>query len=209
MDEERKEDEPERPRGMSAHEFTTMAIVFELSLIPAAWLLAWIWPGRDVPPAEWIVNDALSGLLWTLPLLGFLVVLTWKPVRSLPPIRRVHLMLRRRMGSTFAKMAVWQIVAVAAAAGIGEEVLFRGALQPRAGIWWTAIVFGMVHFITPTYFIFATAMGLYLGWRFRIDGNLLGPMIVHGLYDAVALMVLREHFRRRACFRFSERSPPS
>jgi uncharacterized protein len=37
------------------------------------------------------------------------------------------------------------IATIALAAGIGEETLFRGALQPRVGLIWTAIVFTSVH----------------------------------------------------------------
>jgi membrane protease YdiL (CAAX protease family) len=31
-------------------------------------------------------------------------------------------------------------------AGIGEELLFRGALQPLLGIWWTGLLFALAHY---------------------------------------------------------------
>ena len=37
----------------------------------------------------------------------------------------------------------WLLLAVAA--GIGEEILFRGALQPVLGIWVTSLLFAIVH----------------------------------------------------------------
>lgn len=43
----------------------------------------------------------------------------------------------------FDSAGEWLILAVAA--GIGEEVLFRGAIQPRFGIIFTSLLFAMVH----------------------------------------------------------------
>ena len=51
-------------------------------------------------------------------------------------------------------------------------------------------VFGLLHFITPLYALLAGLMGLYLGWLYEATGNLIVPMIVHGLYDFAALVYL-------------------
>jgi membrane protease YdiL (CAAX protease family) len=39
----------------------------------------------------------------------------------------------------------WHWLALAIGAGIGEEILFRGALQPVLGIWFTSALFAVVH----------------------------------------------------------------
>ncbi|GJM39990.1 MAG: hypothetical protein DHS20C20_02720 [Ardenticatenaceae bacterium] len=39
----------------------------------------------------------------------------------------------------------WHWLALAIGAGIGEEILFRGALQPIFGIWFTSLFFAIVH----------------------------------------------------------------
>lgn len=179
-----------RPNG-----FAAIAITFELLLVPAAWMLAWIWPGEEIPAAEWDLTDAGRAVLATLPPCCFLALATWTRLRQLRSMRRIRAMFRRSFGETIAGLQLWQIIAISAAAGLGEEVLFRGALQSRAGLVPTSIVFGAVHWVTPTYFVFATLMGAYLGWLFETGENLLIPITVHALYDAAALVIIRQQLR--------------
>jgi membrane protease YdiL (CAAX protease family) len=40
---------------------------------------------------------------------------------------------------------IWEWFLLALAAGLGEELLFRGALQPVLGLGFTAVLFGLVH----------------------------------------------------------------
>jgi hypothetical protein len=47
-----------------------------------------------------------------------------------------------------------------------------------------------LHAVTVTYAVLATAVGAYLGWLALTTGNLLVPMIAHGLYDFVASVYL-------------------
>ena len=54
--------------------------------------------------------------------------------------------LEDRFGYEFVGLPPWVGAVLASiAAGVGEEVLFRGALQPRLGIVLTAILFGALH----------------------------------------------------------------
>lgn len=187
---------PPSRRPLTAGSFTALAVWFELFLIPASWLLAWIWPGDDVPAASWDPGAAWRAVILTLPVLALLALVTWTSLRALPPIRRIRVLFRRRFRTIFRDMRFWQIAAISAAAGVGEELLFRGVLQARIGLVATSIVFGGAHFITPAYFVFASLMGAYLGWLYNLSNNLLVPIIVHALYDTVALLVVRHEFRR-------------
>jgi membrane protease YdiL (CAAX protease family) len=91
------------------------------------------------------------------------------------------------------------IVALALMAGVAEEALFRGLLQEGlAGPlgWLPALLlasalFGVVHWLTGLYALLAGAVGLYLGGLYLLTGNLLVPIVVHALYDVVALVYLR------------------
>ena len=84
---------------------------------------------------------------------------------------------------------------VSALAGIGEELLFRGVLQaglseawsPMAGIVVASLLFGAAHAVSLSYLVLATLMGLYLGLLYHLTGNLLLPIIVHALYDWIAI----------------------
>ncbi len=91
-----------------------------------------------------------------------------------------------------------QLALVSLLAGVGEELFFRGVIQPvligwigiAGGLLAASVVFGLLHAITPTYALLATAVGAYLGWLALASGNLLGPMIAHGAYDFFALAYL-------------------
>ena len=44
--------------------------------------------------------------------------------------------------------------------------------------------------------LLATLMGYYLGWLCSATGNLLVPIVVHWLYDTLALWLLRREFQK-------------
>eukprot|EP00587_Corethron_hystrix_P007092 CAMPEP_0113304716 /NCGR_PEP_ID=MMETSP0010_2-20120614/4622_1 /TAXON_ID=216773 ORGANISM="Corethron hystrix, Strain 308" /NCGR_SAMPLE_ID=MMETSP0010_2 /ASSEMBLY_ACC=CAM_ASM_000155 /LENGTH=248 /DNA_ID=CAMNT_0000158971 /DNA_START=575 /DNA_END=1321 /DNA_ORIENTATION=+ /assembly_acc=CAM_ASM_000155 len=91
-------------------------------------------------------------------------------------------------------------VGLGLAAGVGEELLFRGVLQsaitenigvgPIPSLFLTSIIFGLLHFATPLYAFLAFLASLYFGSMYmdpNVD-NLIIPMVCHTLYDVVALM---------------------
>ena len=99
------------------------------------------------------------------------------------------------------------MIALAVAAGIGEETLFRGfvqgslahALGPTAALALASVVFGLAHAVTPAYAMIATIIGFYLGCAWQVSGNLLVPVTIHAVYDAVAIgYVMLEMRSRRA-----------
>jgi len=87
-------------------------------------------------------------------------------------------------------------IALGAAAGLGEEMLFRGVLQSELGqrfgdiaaLTSSAIVFGALHAVTPLYAILAGLASLYFGELYLQYHNLAVPIICHGLYDVGALL---------------------
>jgi hypothetical protein len=99
------------------------------------------------------------------------------------------------------------VLVLAAAAGLGEELFFRGFLQPAltgpfgevGALVAAAAVFGAVHWITPFYALYAGVLGLYLGGLFLATGGIIAPVVCHAAYDAVALGVyLRRTTERRS-----------
>jgi uncharacterized protein len=48
----------------------------------------------------------------------------------------------------------------------------------------------VAHWLTMSYAVFATLIGVYLGILFLVTENLLAPIVTHALYDVVALSVL-------------------
>ncbi|MFT5823629.1 MAG: membrane protease YdiL (CAAX protease family) [Crocinitomix sp.] len=89
-------------------------------------------------------------------------------------------------------------------AGVGEEILFRGALQPILGIWLTAIIFvGSHHYLYNEKFTkqntvpfmvmvsFLLGLGLLLGWIAE-EFSLWHAIAIHFSYDLVQFMYIRE-----------------
>jgi membrane protease YdiL (CAAX protease family) len=72
---------------------------------------------------------------------------------------------------------------LAIASAIGEEILFRGALQPAVGPWLAAAIFGAAHLPLDRSFaawpLFAAVAGLGLGFAAEASGSLLAPIVAH------------------------------
>jgi membrane protease YdiL (CAAX protease family) len=135
------------------------------------------------------------GIVATAPLL---LGLRWTLRTRWPPLARLVRLTEARLAPIFARSGAADLALVAALAGLGEEALFRGAIQTAlaghlpvwAAVAVTAVVFGLAHFLSPAYAVLATIIGAYLGWLFVLSGNLLAPVVAHALYDLVALTVL-------------------
>ena len=83
-------------------------------------------------------------------------------------------------------------VVLGASAGIGEEAIFRGALQPRYGIIIPSLLFTMLH--GPQYGFNLALLGLFgvsiiLG-LLRMQVNTTAAMITHALFNAVQVLAL-------------------
>ncbi len=170
------------PELHTAHEWPgrrallLLAVLFEGSLAVLAWAVGWLTeqlPWRDV---AWNARDLALGMAATLPLLAGFVLCVSLPWRPLARIRRVCDELIRPL---FAAGTVLDLAVISLVAGVAEEFLFRGVLQPALGNWLGAW--------PPTYGALATLVGIYLGWVYLATGNLLPAMVAHGLYDFVAL----------------------
>lgn len=90
------------------------------------------------------------------------------------------------------------ISCVAALAGIGEELLFRGFLQTwlnsHIPIVWAillaSLIFGLLHYLSHAYFICTVVMSIALGVGYYLTDSLLMVIVWHGVYDFIALAAL-------------------
>ena len=78
-------------------------------------------------------------------------------------------------------------------AGVGEELLFRGAIQPLIGIWFTSLIFIAIHgyigFRSAGQILFTIllfGLSMLLGWLFMAIG-LVAAMTAHAVYDLLML----------------------
>jgi uncharacterized protein len=172
------------------------AVLVEGGLIGLAWLTGWLAGQAPLASFRWDGVDALVGVAATLPpLLLFAACRRW-PVG---PLSNLNRFLERVVRPVLAPCTLTDLLGISVLAGLGEEMLFRGVLQPALGRWvgapWVglvgaAVLFGLLHAVTPTYAVLAALMGAYLGWLFQRTENLLTPVLVHGLYDFAVLVYL-------------------
>ena len=176
-----------------------MAAVFEACLVPVAVLLGWLLKSPPLATFHFEGRAALVGLAATLPpLVLFWLCLKW----PWGPFAEIAKITDETIVPLFRECRLVELAIIAALAGIGEEMLFRGVVQAAAaqeiggqhGVWLglviAAVLFGLLHSITPMYAILAGLVGLYLGGLWLATGNLLTPVVAHGVYDFVALVYL-------------------
>lgn len=78
--------------------------------------------------------------------------------------------------------------------GLSEELLFRGVMLPALGFNWAALIgsslcFGILHLSSLQqwpYGIWATLVGLFLGFCTLSTGNLLIPIVAHVLTNLIS-----------------------
>mmetsp|Transcript_27235 Transcript_27235/g.40326 ORF Transcript_27235/g.40326 Transcript_27235/m.40326 type:complete len:291 (+) Transcript_27235:48-920(+) len=141
-----------------------------------------------------------SGALATLPLFAIAAVLDVVE-KSVPALEDVSKATQRSVlgllgGARKPLLALVVSIGLGAAAGWGEEMLFRGVLQSELSdnigellaLGSSAIIFGALHAVTPLYALIAGIASLYFGELFIQYHNLAVPIVCHGLYDVGALM---------------------
>jgi len=127
----------------------------------------------------------IGALLVVMPLMGHGIEYLWKalgwPITDEESIKQLFGFTTGLVGATIA----------AVAAGLGEELVFRGVLQPRLGILLPALMFTAVHALQ--YNFDALLQVLFLGIVFgviRKRTNTTTSAIIHGGYDFVLLLMM-------------------
>lgn len=114
-----------------------------------------------------------------------------------------HLRWAARLAEEFrhliGPLGARRALAVALLSGIGEEVLFRGVLQPAIGLWLAAAVFAALHIGPSLRFLPWTAMafvaGAAFGGLFLWTGNLVAPIVAHATVNFLNLRYLAKSDR--------------
>lgn len=124
------------------------------------------------------------GLRWLPVLLVLMLVANFLMAQADPQQAEVMEELNELLLGEIDSVGDWLLLAVAA--GIGEEILFRGALQPVLGIWVTSLLFAIVHtqygLSVATVLIFV--VGYILG-IIRRQHNTTVAILIHASYNFV------------------------
>ena len=178
---------------LRGRELTLLAIGGE-SLLVAITVCWWFYRG----PSSWPTvvgwqEDTAMGLAVAVGLMGinYMLLMCGPDVLPLRPIRTLY---RTTLRPLFADVRLSDVIVISIAAGIGEELFFRGVLQPEIGLVAASIVFGLVHMGGRGTFSVAcwvAVMGLALGMLANVSEGLVAPIVAHTAYDAAAIGYLR------------------
>ncbi|MGX2038916.1 CPBP family intramembrane glutamic endopeptidase [Methylocaldum sp. MU1018] len=185
------------------NQFLKIATWFEGGLILLAYGIGW---AVSINPLAHIGFGPMAlawGILGTLPLY-LLFALSY----SLPwsGMRAVKSFLVEKLGPFLSHCRWQELLYLGFLAGISEEILFRGLLQPWfeqnwgwiGGIVFSNLVFALVHWVTPLYALLAGLTGVYLGIALDFGGerNLVIPILIHAIYDFLAFIAVAQTYRR-------------
>lgn len=181
---------------------STVAVLFECLLGVAGLVIIWLGGLHRRHAFIGDLTENLSAIVTGVVASAPLVLAAFAMLASTwGPLQRLRQFVMRHVVPWFRTAGVTDLALVAGAAGVGEELLFRGAIQTGLIDWWgeeqawlavlsTALFFGLLHWATTSYAILATIMGLILGVLFVVTGNILVPVTVHALYDFMVLLRL-------------------
>lgn len=127
---------------------------------------------------------------------GVLLVLSYFFEDWFPSYRNLKSSIMRVLGPVSVPGAIYLALLTA----FGEELLFRGALQPFAGLVLTAVLFGLLHLGTDGliswWSVWALIAGLLLGWMYDETASLWPPIIAHFGVNTVSILNLRRAYHR-------------
>jgi hypothetical protein len=151
-----------------------------------------LWVARDFRTVrERLGLHAMRGRDWALAVVGLVAVIALNSGMEWLERERFHALwiadqeiVRMLVGN----ISIAGALVLGLSAGAGEEILVRGALQPRSGVVWAALLFSAGHvqytwFGMLTILLLGIALGLVRKWS-----NTTTVIVVHMLYDVVAAL---------------------
>jgi membrane protease YdiL (CAAX protease family) len=179
-----------------------LAIAFYGGMAALAWLWREAWQGQQLLYAS--SEAARGGVSWATDIslglaagVAFVALSRWLTRHTSAGER-----LARRLAGALGKLELRHCLALALASALGEEALFRGALQPSLGLLGASLVFGGVHFAPRRdlwpWSVFAFVGGLGLGSLFDATGNLVAPIVAHATLNALNLTLLVREYGEQA-----------
>jgi len=163
--------------------------LFEFALLAVA--LAAIWLLGVSPAMGWGPTSLAIGIAAGIALAVIVIPLAEASEFLFERIQRdMKLFIR-----LFKKCSITELVLIGLLAGVCEEAFFRGFMQqwflsfwePHVAILVASVLFGLAHAISIPYTVFATVLGVVLGYLYHYTESLPAAMLAHAVYDMIAL----------------------
>jgi membrane protease YdiL (CAAX protease family) len=171
-----------RAQFLHLSKWFTLALCLTAIVLPLAFGKPGVWTALELTGLA-TLETLLSGIIG--------LVVGWVLVVLITHWRPLHVIAER-----LTRLVAWETfqtfdyVVIAVLAALGEELLFRGALQPLIGLLTTALLFGLLHATAVAHIVLAGLLGLLLGWLYRWSGSLWSPIAAHLGVDLVTGLLL-------------------
>jgi uncharacterized protein len=142
-------------------------------------------------------RPSMAGMAWSMLVAAFIIALSIIMERYLPLRWQDDGSINELL---FGKLSPLLTILVCLVVGIGEEWLFRGVIQPFAGIFWTSVIFTLVHIRylrKPLLVVSVFLTSWLLGELFAAEGSLWLPIAAHVVIDMMLAFYLQYMIRRR------------
>lgn len=178
---------------VSRSRFLSLNLWFTLALCAVAVVLPLVF-GK---PGVWTVLDLEALFTWHTALGGMMGLVIGAATVYLVTHWRPLYVIAKRLEKLVAweTLRTWDVVFIALLAAFGEELLFRGALQPLIGLVPAALIFGLLHATSVPHIILASLLGLWLGLLYQWNGNLWSPIMAHLALDTATGLLLAHKLR--------------
>jgi membrane protease YdiL (CAAX protease family) len=180
-------DRVSRSQFHSLNAWFTLALCMGALVLPLVFGKPGVWTALE--PTELLSwHTALSAALGFSvgAVIGFLVI-HWSPL---------HVVADHMANSVaWETLGIRDVLFIALLAAFGEELLFRGALQPLIGLVPAALVFGLLHATSLPHIILAGILGLWMGLLFYWTGDLWPPIAAHFALDTATSLLLTQQLR--------------
>jgi membrane protease YdiL (CAAX protease family) len=186
---------PDRPQGESAvrdeHRRFPVALTAAFYAVLLALAVLWRWWADGAP--VWVAPGPARPLALGLGVglglacgLALVAGSRWAAERT-----RSGRLLTERLAELVGPLSLPAVGLLALVSGVAEEAFFRGALQPRTGLWVATALFALAHYVPRSgmrsWSLFAAVAGLAFGWLFDWSGWLLAPALAHVVVNALNL----------------------
>lgn len=152
---------------------------------------SWSWWG-NTGQASILIGVVVAIVMFVLPI--WLITHRWLRLQSFYDlITYLHQMT--------SGLSWGQIIVISLCAGLGEELLFRGALQSwlhdligvYSAVVMSSLIFAILHAMTLYYFVITFLISLCFGILFYFSQSMLLVVTIHAVYDVIALGIIAKY----------------
>lgn len=181
--------EPMNPR------FVSLAAVFYAALLLAAVVVGSLGGQNAIALGNSTVFGLFVGVISACGTVALGVLL----YRLLPALRRLSDDLAPHLVDGAKRR---DLVLLSIFSGVGEEALFRGALQPEIGLVASSLLFGVLH-VGPNrrylvWTLWAVAAGFLFGLLYLWTGGILAPVTAHVMHNAATLLLWKRSRQKQS-----------